>query len=82
MKIDKSSPQWKKLPLWVRIGMLGLPSLSAARKLELFSVAAGVLGSVMFLKLTNLAQLSMLLFFIGAYWLSAAGRHIEKQGFN
>jgi hypothetical protein len=59
--------------------MLGLSSRKSARYLELFSASAGILGLFTFMFMTNLAQLSILLFFFGAYWLSAATRYIDNK---
>ena len=79
MILDKTTQQWKAMPLIVRIGMLGLSSYKHAKYLEFFSVIMGLHGLVFFFFLTPLANLSTILFFFGAYWISSACRYIDNH---
>jgi len=79
MKINKASAQWKSSPILVRIGMLGISSYKAAKRLEYFSLLMGMHGLILFCFLTPLAHLSTLLFFFGAYWISAACRYVDNH---
>lgn len=77
MKLNKNASTWQDAPLWVRLGMLGISSRKTARYLEIFSVIAGTHGLILFSYTTSLAHLSTILFWAGAYWLSASGRYID-----
>jgi hypothetical protein len=79
MHVDKSTHQWKSLPLRVRIGMIGLSSRKRAKLLEYFSASVGILGLFSFMWMTSLAKLSICLFFFGAYWLSHSLSYIDKK---
>lgn len=79
MLLDKSSPQWKATPLWVKVGMFGISSRKFARILEVISLVAGLHGLIFFFMTTDLARLSTLLFWLGAYWISASCRYIDNH---
>ncbi len=78
-RLDKSTRQWRSSPLLVKIGMLGLSTKKQAHFLEMASIILGLHGLIFFCFTTSLAHLSTILFFFGAYWLSAACRYIDNH---
>tara|TARA_Y100001934_G_C12334719_1_gene766962 strand:+ start:625 stop:903 length:279 start_codon:yes stop_codon:yes gene_type:complete len=77
--INKNASEWKSAPILVRVGMLGIKSKVAAKRLEILSAILGIHGLLFFFFTTQLAHLSTVLFFFGAYWLSAACRYIDNH---
>ncbi len=79
MKVYKNEQEWKATPLWVRFCMLGTSGKDAAKKMELASAIVGLILLPTFFYMTDLAKLSIVLFFLGAYLNSAACRYIDNK---